>query len=267
MNQKTAVHRLGKVQIIAHCLKAMREGKLFDISFEQEKKDFLTSIDRFADIAVELRESPKVLDVGSSTGILAAILKFLGHEVYTVDFFDQNQRTVYTTQEIFHQVCNVEADRLPFDDDSFDAVCCCQTLEHFTHAHLPPVLEMKRVLRPGGLLEIDVPNAVGFRNRLRVLRGKHLTWDYEKHYLNPVASVYKGKDYYPDRHNRELTKKELECLYRAAGFVDIKVRFIRDETVRAGLKKFKSIGSSLRNLWPAGRKTLMGIAKKPFGVS
>jgi len=31
------------------------------------------------------------------------------------------------------------------------------------------------VLRPGGIAEVDVPNAASFRNRSRMLRGKHIT--------------------------------------------------------------------------------------------
>jgi SAM-dependent methyltransferase len=121
---------------------------------------------------------------------------------------------------------------------------------------------MKRVLKPGGLLEIDVPNAVGIRNRWRVIRGKHLTWDYEKHYLNPKPSIYRGREYYPDRHNREFTRDELSLLFHRAGFSNIEVKYLRDETVRLGPSKLKSIGSWIRNAWPQGRKTLMGIGIK-----
>lgn len=52
-----------------------------------------------------------------------------------------------------------QADPIPFDDGYFDAISCCQTFEHFTHSHLPPLLEMKRKLAPGRIIEIDVPNA------------------------------------------------------------------------------------------------------------
>lgn len=261
-DQCLPIHDLSPRQIISKCMSAWQQNILFDRALEQETKDFLTSIDRFAVIAYRLRCAPIVLDVGSSTGILAAILKMLGHEVYAVDFFDQSLRNVYVKSRIIFHVCNIEADPLPFESEFFDAVTCCQTLEHFTHAHLLPVVEMKRVLKPRGLLEIDVPNAVGIRNRWRVIRGKHLTWDYEKHYLNPRASMYRGREYYPDRHNREFTKDELSLLLHRAGFSKVEVEYLRDETVRLGPSKLKSIGSWIRNTWPQGRKTLMGIGIK-----
>lgn len=74
---------------------------------------------------------------------------------------------VYIRHNIPFQICNIEADSLPFESEFFDAVSCCQALEHFTHSHLPPVIDMKRVLKEGGLIELDVPNAASFRNRSR----------------------------------------------------------------------------------------------------
>jgi SAM-dependent methyltransferase len=43
-----------------------------------------------------------------------------------------------------------------FEDDSFDLVLCCSTLEHDKHFWLS-VAEMQRVMSPGGLLVIGVP--------------------------------------------------------------------------------------------------------------
>ena len=85
---------------------------------------------------------------------------------------------VYLRHNISFNICNVEADSHPFKNDFFDAVSCCQALEHFSHSHLGPVLEMRRVLKVGGVIELDVPNVVSFRNRSRMLRGKNITYDY-----------------------------------------------------------------------------------------
>jgi len=120
---------------------------------------------------------------------------------------------------------------------------------------------MKRKLAPNGLIEIDVPNAACLRNRSRILRGKHITWDYLEHYAHLKPSLYKGREYYPNRHNREFTKKELEQLLEAAGFTSIQVSFLRDERIRMGMERIKSVGSYLRNGIPSLRKSLMGFAR------
>ncbi len=256
------VHDLTKKQIISKILTLRNEGLLYTLPAETEDNHLFTSLDRFSDIAVRLRASRKVLDVGAGTGILIGILAALGHEVYAVDFFDKGGSSVFKKANAQFSVCNVEADALPFPNNFFDAVCCCQAMEHFTHAHLPTVMEMKRVLKTGGILEVDVPNAACFRNRLRLLRGKHITWDYKEHYLTVIPSMYKGREYYPNRHNREFTKADLLVLYSTAGFTSFDVQFLRDETIRFGSYRLKSVGSWIRNIIPSTRKSLIGFGNK-----
>jgi ubiquinone/menaquinone biosynthesis C-methylase UbiE len=256
------IHHKNKSQIIKFALEKRHAGLLYALPNSALDDDFFSSIDRFADIALNFRNSLRVLDVGSGGGILVSLLSMLGHEVSAVDFFDRSQNSTYLMHPITFKVCNVEADALPFPDNYFDAISCCQTFEHFTHSHLQPLLEMKRTLVSGGVIEIDVPNAVCLRNRSRMLRGKHITWDYLEHYVHVQPSIYKGREYYPNRHNREFTKKELELLLDAAGLSKIKVSFMRDERMRAGLSKLTSLGSYLRNCLPSLRKSLIGFAYK-----
>ena len=261
-NSSQPVHMFSKAQIISKILNLRSAGLLYDLPAETEDNDLYSSLDRFSDIALRLRNCRRVLDVGAGTGILVGILAALGHEVFAVDFFDKSGASVFKNAKAKFAVCNIEADPLPFSDGYFDAVCCCQALEHFTHAHLPSILEMKRVLRVGGTLEIDVPNAACLRNRLRMLRGKHITWDYKEHYLLVKPSLYKGREYYPNRHNREFVNSELRILFEVAGFVDISVEFLRDERIRFGIGKLKSVGSWIRNLIPSTRKSLIGFGVK-----
>jgi len=124
----------------------------------------VSDIDRFCDIALAFRGSRRVLDVGSGNGLLAALLAMLGHEVCAVDFFDRRTEDIYARHRIAFAVCNVEADPLPFEPASLDAVSCCQALEHFTHSHLPAVLEMKRILGPGGIIMAELKRRRGAKH-------------------------------------------------------------------------------------------------------
>lgn len=224
---------------------------------------FKGSIDRFCEIALRLSGAKQVLDVGSGQGLLLSFLTELGHECHALDVMDR--RSVYpATYEkgIRFQVCNVEADAIPYPDESFDAVVCCQVLEHFSHSHLPAVREMRRVLRPGGVLEIDVPNVASFRNRSRLLRGKHITYDYADHYLHATPILYKGMSYYPLRHNREFTKGELELLLRSSGFKKYEVSFLKSRRYREGIQRVRSVGTIIKDLIPSFRKSLIAFAYK-----
>ncbi|MCE5334608.1 MAG: class I SAM-dependent methyltransferase [Desulfobacteraceae bacterium] len=257
-----AIHDLTKSGIKEFAVRKRNAGEFYDRGDELLEGYFRSGIDRFCEIAFAFRNCPRVLDVGSGGGLLLGLLRMLGHDVYAVDLIDRSTQSVHVRHRIPLQVCNIEADALPFESEWFDAVSCCQTLEHFTHSHLGPVLEMKRVLKTGGILEIDVPNVAAFRNRVRMLRGKHITWDYRLHYLHTDPIVYKGREYYPDRHNREFTKSELELLLSEAGLKDIEVRFLKSRRYRTGLERIRDLGTSLKDSVPSLRKALIGISRK-----
>ncbi len=256
---------MSKRQIYAKALNFRNKGYLYDKEDMALNDVFNGSIDRFSEIAYQLRNSPKVLDIGSGHGIFLSLLSSLGHDCYGIDFFSDNVQppAIYKEHNIAFRNCNIEIEPLPFPDATFDAVTCCQVLEHFSHSHLPAVKEMMRVLKPGGILEIDVPNAVCFRNRSRILRGKHITFEYAEHYLHARPILYKGYSFYPLRHNREFTRKELLFLLRTAGFDPVDVRFLKSRRYRTGFTALLDLASRIKNLIPSWRKSLIAFSIKP----
>lgn len=253
-----------KPEIKKLAIKLAFDGKLFDLGKESQLDRFIGSVDRFAEIAAAFGPHHRVLDVGSEGGILLSLLTELGHSCHAVDITNEPDTfpEVYRKKNIDFQICNVEIDALPYPDDYFDAVSCSQCLEHFTHSHLPAMVEFHRVLKKDGILEIDVPNAASFRNRYRLLRGKHITFDYDEHYLSAEPIMYKGVAFYPLRHNREFTRDDLQLLFEKAGFRDVSVRFLKSRRLRSGISRLKSIGTAARDLVPGIRKSLIGFGRK-----
>lgn len=258
------VHNLTKKQIYQLALSLRSSGKLYNRNDPALDDLFKGSIDRFCDIAHRLCASRKVLDIGAGEGMLLSLLCELGHDCYALDIADHTARypEVYLQKPIKFQVCNVEVDSLPFPDECFDAVVCCQVFEHFTHSHLKVMQEIHRVLKRGGMVEIDVPNAVSFRNRSRMLRGKNITYDYQKHYLYAQPVSYKGLSFYPDRHNREFTKAELRILLQAGNFRNIEIAFLKSRRHREGFEKIRTLGTMVKDAVPSLRKSLIAFAEK-----
>ncbi|MGZ5177695.1 MAG: class I SAM-dependent methyltransferase [Burkholderiales bacterium] len=258
------VHGLTRREIYSLACELQRSGRLYGPPNDELHDVFNGSVDRFCEIADRLRHANRVLDVGAGHGMLLALLHELGHYCEGVDFTDPRpaHSAVYAGRQIRFQQCNVEIEPLPFNDGSFDAVVCCQVLEHFSHSHLPAVREMRRVLRDGGIVEIDVPNAASFRNRSRMLRGKNITYDYREHYLHAAPVLYKGHSFFPLRHNREFTRLELQLLLAEARFRNIEVRFLKSRRHRAGLEKLLNVGTAARDAIPSLRKSLIAFASK-----
>lgn len=253
-----------KQDIFKLALKLRSDGKLFDPGSEASEDVFRGSIDRFCQIAHELKDCKKILDIGPGTGLFLSLMNELGHECYAVDIIDNRHLypAVFDEKVKEFKLCNAEVDPLPWEDNFFDAVVCCQALEHFSHSHLPAVKEMHRVLRKGGILELDVPNVVCFRNRSRILRGKNITFDYKEHYLHAEPVLHNGMSFFPIRHNREFTKEELEILFRETGFNNIRCSFLKSRRYRSGTDKIKSLGTMLKDAVPSLRKSLIGFGVK-----
>ena len=97
----------------------------------------------------------ETLDVGCGTG---AILKQLGNPEKNVGIDVAPEALLFCRQRGLNNVRQGDICALPFADASFDAVICSSVLYHQWVGDIPgAVREMHRVLRPGGVLLINVP--------------------------------------------------------------------------------------------------------------
>jgi ubiquinone/menaquinone biosynthesis C-methylase UbiE len=101
----------------------------------------------------------RILEVGAGSGRDAVALASAGAQVVTVDYaVGSLALTADAARRAGARVAVVGADAfaLPFADATFDVVFHQGLLEHF-RAPGPLLAENARVLRPGGLLVVDVP--------------------------------------------------------------------------------------------------------------
>lgn|GEM_PF-960260 len=94
------------------------------------------------------KQSLRILEVGGGDGYIASLVHAAGFEIKSTDPSPR--------EPLVYPVEVMEASRLPYDDNSFDAVISSNVLEHIKN--LPESFaEMMRVLKPNGIMIHSMP--------------------------------------------------------------------------------------------------------------
>ena len=104
------------------------------------------------------RDDLKILDFGCGTGSSLEVLRKYGRVTGTdasEEALDYCRRRGAAIEDVTLQTVPKEG-RLPFDDDTFDVVTALDVLEHLDDDRAG-LVELRRVLAPGGLLVVFVP--------------------------------------------------------------------------------------------------------------
>jgi SAM-dependent methyltransferase len=125
--------------------------------------------------AAPLAAGRRVLDVACGEGYGSALLAGTAQHVTGVDIAPaviEHARARYAATDNleFHRA---DGSRLPFADASFDVVTSFETLEHIS-AQEAFLDEIRRVLRPGGLLVLSCPNRVEYTEKRGVTNEFHV---------------------------------------------------------------------------------------------
>jgi methionine biosynthesis protein MetW len=97
---------------------------------------------------------------------------------------------------------------LPFEDETFDGAVAVEVLEHVLEPHLM-AQELCRVLKPGGVLFVTLPNVAYWRRRLELLLlGR----------FDPLGDDLSIEQPWRDPHIRFFTPKTLHRMLTQAGY-------------------------------------------------
>ncbi|MBN1347900.1 class I SAM-dependent methyltransferase [candidate division KSB1 bacterium] len=104
-------------------------------------------------------KNKKILEVGAGTGRDSLMLHEAGATVYVLDYADNSLKIISRLcreKQLKIHLIQGDAFKLPIADDSFDIVFHQGLIEHFQDP-LPILQENFRILKPGGMLLVDVP--------------------------------------------------------------------------------------------------------------
>jgi methionine biosynthesis protein MetW len=152
------------------------------------------------------------LDVGCGDGRTSGLwLKQYGCDYVGVDI---SKNALQAAKRLGLEVTQIEdASCLPFSEASFDAAVCVEVLEHLFEPH-HAAAEVLRVLKPGGVLIVTVPNVAYWRRRLDLaVFGR---W-------NPLGDTLSVQQPWRDPHIRFFNPKTLRAMLASVGFHSIEV--------------------------------------------
>lgn len=162
---------------------------------------------------LEKRPPGALLDVPAGEGALAGRLIGAGFEVTCCDLYPEIFR--------LNGVSITRGDlngNLPFESQSFDYVTCLEGLEHIENPQ-QAIREFARVLRPGGMVIVSIPNILNIEERL-----KWLLYGYTSHF-KPItrAHVERLRKDYDNReeiaaHVNPIGYSELRHILEKNGF-------------------------------------------------
>jgi SAM-dependent methyltransferase len=137
------------------------------------------------------------------------LANYFGHENKRIEkqrvFYTDPQNKGKTSIEFEYHHFNIESDEFPFQDHQFDVVIFGEILEHLLTDPCRVLREIKRVLKPNGILILTTPNVSRLENVAKMIKGEN------------IYDPYSGYGPY-GRHNREYTLVELKNLLIHEGF-------------------------------------------------
>ncbi len=114
-----------------------------------------------------------VLEVGAAPYLLTQALSTVGVRTTALDIDPERYADTIARLDLDVRAGDVEAEPLPFPDDSFDIVLFNEVLEHLRIDPVGALREVRRVLRPNGRLFLSTPNLLSLRGVARfLLRGQ-----------------------------------------------------------------------------------------------
>jgi glycosyltransferase involved in cell wall biosynthesis/2-polyprenyl-3-methyl-5-hydroxy-6-metoxy-1,4-benzoquinol methylase len=179
-------------------------GGYFDSSVERYNHYFSIA-------AAYLPKGATILDIGNAPGHVAIGLHLMGMRIQGLNL-DATWQSTYPSPEwlkTFNVITSdIEKNKLPFEDNLFDAIYFTEVLEHIAITNPVDILsDFPRVLKPGGILVLSTPNICNISNIYALIKGKNIFW--------PNDLFYEGG---LDRHNREYTPDEVHEVVLKAGF-------------------------------------------------
>lgn len=183
-----------------------KHGRFFDVwSRFYRAGPFGLELRRIQRVALaRLRVVPgqRVLDLGCGPGDGTAWLAAQGAAAIGLDYSAGMVASARREPSLVGRLVRGDAGRLPFAEASFDKVVCTNSFHHYPD-HARALAEMRRVLKPGGLLVLVDPRSDHLFGRAAIDLVEHVVFGLEE--------------------VRIFSRAQWSTLLREAGFADARI--------------------------------------------
>lgn len=180
-------------------------------------------MDRTFGLIAPYVQGATVLDVGASPFYLLDRAKRAGAARCHGIYFAHDEHPLKALDRIYSPAgpieishADAENERFPFADDSVDVLTACEILEHFDTFPVSFAREVRRVLKPGGVLCVTVPNVASIANIIKLVFQKNIYMKYRSDITG--------------RHKHEYTLGQLKAFVRYLGLEIVHAGFMPSPT-------------------------------------
>jgi ubiquinone/menaquinone biosynthesis C-methylase UbiE len=152
-------------------------------------RDSIEHLHRYA-IASDYIKDRIVLDIASGEGYGSNIMSEKAKFVYGVDIdVSAVKKAKYKYKSANLEFLAGSATHIPLDDNSIDTVVSFETIEHHD-AHSEMMNEIKRVLKPNGLLIISTPDKLYYSEKRSFNNKFHVKELYKKDFMSLISTNF-----------------------------------------------------------------------------
>ena len=163
--------------------------------------------------------SKRILEVGAAPFVFTVLAKKFGYEITSLDLNPEIGKKIIDYYQLDVHKVDIQKDRFPFEDKSFDYVHFSEVFEHLYVNPFFTLSEIHRVLSDTGVMLLSTPNFYSADNLWRCLTGRGFRDGFEE-FRKLLELGYIG-------HVREYTRQEMEKFLNFANFkvVDYYLKF------------------------------------------
>jgi SAM-dependent methyltransferase len=177
----------------------------------------------------------RIFEPGCGNGYISFLASRLGYEVVACDSWfppDRTELFALGGVQCFRANLNDIKPWPQLADATFDAVLLGEVFEHILNHPLGLLQEIRRLLKPDGVLILTTPNPATLANAIRFIRGSYSLWGTHDFAVCPKmvdgTIIDKGEIHY-----REYRQDELRKLLHVAGFDVVEASFIATGSQRS----------------------------------